>query len=144
MSNDREEIVMEWLARAEHFWILSRVGEHELTQMFCAIHIHALAVELMIKTAILTLDPAANSWTGFDSRRIFPEGHRVVRLIDRWNKLSPKAKIVMSKDNMLGWNATGDGLILSEHSFRRFEKYEDPEMVGRYFEGRPFEEKNVF
>jgi hypothetical protein len=136
MKDDREEIVQEWLARAEQFWISSRVAEHEFGHLFPALHLHALALEMMLKTAILSLDPAGCSWATFNSRRIFPEGHHVVRLVQRWNSLHPRKKITERNDGLIGWEDMENELFLSEHSFAALEKYTDLKMVGRYFEGQ--------
>jgi hypothetical protein len=136
MTNDREEIVLEWLARAEQFWISSRVAQHEFGHLFPALHIHALALEMMLKTAILSLDPADLSWATFNCRRIFTEGHNIVRLVQRWNSVHPRKKITKRDDGLIGWEDTEEELFLSEHSFAALGKYSDLKMVGRYFEGQ--------
>lgn len=132
--SDRNHIVLEWLARAEQFWILSRVGVHEFGFLFPGMHLHALAVEMMLKAAILTIDPAGSSYSTV-SVRTFPERHHIMKLIKRWNALNPPKRISQKLDGILGWNDSGSELLLSERSFEALAKYTEQEMVGRYFEG---------
>ena len=133
--NDRERIVTEWLARAEHFWILSRVAVHEFGFLFPGMHLHALALELMLKSAILTLDPAGAAYSDL-TRRTFREGHDIMQLIERWNGLCPERQITKRINGLLGWEESGCGLELFERSFEALSKYTNPDMISRYFEGK--------
>lgn len=135
MISDREHIVRVWLNRAEHFWILSRVGVHEFEFEFPALHLHALAVELVLKTAILSVDPAGATYHTVN-RRTFPEGHDVIKLIARWNCVCSAHKIISKGDKKIGWEEKEGELCFSEKSFEALSKYNDQNMVSRYFQGQ--------
>ena len=135
--DDRKEIVLGWFMRAEQFWILARVGEHDFHFDSCAWHIHALAVEMMIKTAILTVDPRAGSWKTFKSHDIFKEKHDVVRLLHRWNRADPEHAILPESVWCLHSVFSDDGktLVESPDSFGYLGMYLSSEMIGRYNDG---------
>lgn len=66
---------------------------HEFGFMFPAMHLHAVALELMLKTGILMHEPAGSSLRSVNVRT-FPEKHNVRKLIEQWNALVPTKKII--------------------------------------------------
>lgn len=137
MRDDRKEIVAQWFFRAQRFWILSRVGDHEFHFDSCAWHIHALALEVIIKAAILTKEPRAATWAGFNSRDIFRDGHNVIRLLLKWNALAPEHAITPKSHPLLhtAYSSDKKEFVPTPDSFGSLGMYLKTEMVGRYSEG---------
>lgn len=128
---------MHWFVDAQRYWILSRVAEHELNLDSCAWHTHSVALELIIKAAILTREPRSGTWASFNSRAIFRrDQHDVVRLLKTWNKLAPKHAINADEPYLHDiYSSEEKRFIAAPESFGSLSTYQKKEMTGRYSEG---------
>lgn len=138
MRDERKEIVLHWFVDAQRYWILSRVAEHELNLDSCAWHTHSLALELIIKAAILTIEPRSGTWASFNSRAIFRrDQHDVVRLLRTWNKLAPPNHAINADVPCLHdiYSSEEKRFVAAPDSFGSLSSYQKKEMTGRYSEG---------